>query len=87
MSNNNQISAYTLLGEVIFRAYIAVLKSRYENCNGNMNVFEREIKSLHSNTTQNDLEDSFRKEIANQAKTLLPYIIAQGYSLRPNPTK
>lgn len=83
MPTTNNVSSRQLMEEVITRAAMAFVQSMKATNGNNDNLVLREIKSLHSNTTYEDLPEHLQALVKEIATAMFGYINHQGFVLVP----
>lgn len=69
--------------EIVARAMIEAAEALKKEHRGNENLINRDIKSLHGNTTKDDMPEHLKKAASNIANSLFGYMNRMGYVMVP----
>jgi hypothetical protein len=83
MTSSDEVSARDLMEEIVARAMIEAAEALKKEHRGNENLINRDIKSLHGNTTKDDLPDYLKKAVSSITTSMFGYINRMGYVLVP----
>ena len=86
-TNTDEISARALMEEIVARAVIEAAEALKKEHRGNENLINRDIKSLHGNTTKDDMPEHLKKMVGNITTSMFGYINRMGYVLVPQKGK
>lgn len=80
-------SANSVIRASIFSALIEVVDGYRSRANGVMNVFARDLGTLHPNTAFDDLPDDIQKIIIESTDEAFRRLLKDGYVITPRVTQ
>lgn len=83
----NQLSSRQLMDEIVTRAAIELIQKLKVEHRNNENLIMRDIKSLHSNVTYEDLPEYLKKAVKETSAAMFGYMNKNNFVLVPKERK